>query len=537
MKKSTISRRSFVVASMAAAGAITVGLSSCGGGGKTEGDSKPAADGAAVEGGTITAALSYPTSNAYTPVGVSAAGVMAAYCHTCEALYDLDYATYEPYAALAAGEPEKVSDTEYTIAIREGAKYSDGSDVTVDDVINAIQVEMENDLYKPFLSFIDKVEPADGAVTLKLKYPAESLIKCRLATCRVFPKDTKQEDLDKGTFLSTGPWVMTSCNFEDGGAVDFEPNPNYNGPKPAAAAAMHWDIISDETSRTQYLTEQAVMAMDSVPAANIELCQNAGATVESVDGFGLPFLMFNTNKAPWNDYRVRQAMFYAIDVQKLIDNQLAGYAKALKCFLPESHANFQKAATVYTYDPEKAESLLKDAGVKDLKLELMVNDRWPKDLAPQIKNDWDAVLGKDAVTLNVCEVDWASFADPDGAKYDILLSPGDPSCFGNDPDLWMSWWYADNIWTQQRTFWKVSDPKKFNELQDLLQQAREASGDDQQKLFGKCFDLIAEQVPLYPLMHRQVTSAWWPELLAGFKPVSTTGLYFLDAACTEKSAK
>ncbi|MDD6289144.1 MAG: ABC transporter substrate-binding protein, partial [Eggerthellales bacterium] len=86
-------------------------------------------------------------------------------------------------------------------------------------------------------------------------------------------------------------------------------------------------------------------------------------------------------------------------------------------------------------------------------------------------------------------------------------------------------------------FWKVSDPKKFNELQDLLQQAREASGDDQQKLFGKCFDLIAEQVPLYPLMHRQVTSAWWPELLAGFKPVSTTGLYFLDAACTEKSAK
>ena len=32
----------------------------------------------------------------------------------------------------------------------------------------------------------------------------------------------------------------------------------------------------------------------------------------------------------------------------------------------------------------------------------MVNDRWPKDLAPQIKENWDAVLGDGAVTLNVC---------------------------------------------------------------------------------------------------------------------------------------
>ena len=522
---------------MAAAGAITLGLSSCGGSSSSSSSNTAATTEAeAVEGGTITAAIGYSTSNAYTPVGVSAAAVMAAYCHTCEALYDLDYATYEPYAALAAGDPEKVSDTEYSIAIREGAKYSDGSEVTVDDVVNAIQVEMENDLYAPFLSFIKSVEAGKGAVTLKLNYPAESLLKCRLATCRVFPKATTQDQLDKGTFLSTGPWVMTSCNFEEGGAVEFEPNPNYNGSKPAKAQAMHWDIIVDETSRTTSLTDQSSMVMESVPAANIDLCTQAGATVETVDGFSLPFLMFNTNKAPWNDYRVRQAMFYAIDVEKLIANQLAGYAKPLKCFLPENHANFHEAATVYTYDQEKAASLLKEAGVTDLKLELMVNDRWPKDLSAQIKEDWDAVLGDDAVTLNVCEVDWASFADPDKSTYDILLSPGDPSCFGNDPDLWMSWWYGDNIWTQQRTFWSVSDPEKFQELQDLMQSAREASGDGQQELFNQCFDLIAEQVPLYPLMHRQVSTAWWSNLIAGFKPVSTTGLYFLDAGCTEEGA-
>lgn len=533
MAQMNVSRRSFLAASTAAAGAIVLALGGCGGGEKKQG----AAEGKAVEGGTLTAAIGYSTSNSYTPVGVSAAAVMAAYCHTCEALYDLDYHTYEAYPALAAGEPEKVSETEYHIALREGAKFSDGTDVTPADVVNAIKVEMENALYAPFLSFIDKVTEEANGVCVMLKYPAESLLKCRLATCRVFPKGTAQEDLDKGTFLGTGPWVIKSCNFDAGGAVDFEPNPNYNGSYPATAAAMHWDIITDETARTQYLTEATAQVMESVPAANIDLVKQAGATAESLDSFSLAFLMFNTVKKPFDDYRVRQALFYAIDIEKLINNQLAGYAKALTCFLPETHANYHQAATVYTYDPEKAKTLLADAGVKDLKLELMVNDRWPKDLAAQIKENWDAVLGDNAVTLNVCEVDWAAFNDPKDAKYDILLTPGDPSCFGNDPDLWMSWWYGDNIWTTGRTFWQHSDKKTFDKLQDLMQQAREATGDAQQELFNQCFDLIAEQVPLYPLMHRQVTTAWWPNLIAGFKPVATTGLYFLGASCTEESAK
>ena len=533
MALNNVSRRTFLAASTAAAGAIVLALGGCGGGGNKE---QGAAEGKAVEGGTLTAAIAYSTANSYTPVGVSAAAVMAAYCHTCEALYDLDYATYETYPALAAGEPEKVSETEYHIALREGAKYSDGSEVTPADVVASIKVEMENALYAPFLSFIDKVTEEGNGVCIILKYPAESLLKCRLATCRVFPKGTPQEDLDKGTFLSTGPWVITSCNFDAGGAVDFEPNPNYNGSKPATAAAMHWDIIVDETSRTQYLTEQTAMVMESVPAANVDLVKQSGATVETLDSFSLPFLMFNTVKKPFDDYRVRQALFYAIDVEKLISNQLAGFAKPLTCFLPENHANYHQAATVFTYDPEKAKALLEEAGVKDLKLELMVNDRWPKDLAPQIKENWDAVLGDGAVTLNVCEVDWAAFNDPKDATYDILLSPGDPSCFGNDPDLWMSWWYGDNIWTSGRTFWQHSDKKTFDKLQDLMQQAREATGDAQQELFNQCFDLLAEQVPLYPLMHRQVSTAWWPNLIAGFKPVTTTGLYFLGASCTEESA-
>ena len=43
-----------------------------------------------------------------------------------------------------------------------------------------------------------------------------------------------------------------------------------------------------------------------------------------------------------------------------------------------------------------------------------------------------------------------------------------------------------------------------------------------------CFDLIAEQAPLYPLFHRSVTTAYYADQLDGYEPIGTTGLNFID---------
>lgn len=51
---------------------------------------------------------------------------MAANWYVVEPLYAFNYSDYSMYNALAKGEPVKVSDTEYTVALRDGAKFSDG---------------------------------------------------------------------------------------------------------------------------------------------------------------------------------------------------------------------------------------------------------------------------------------------------------------------------------------------------------------------------------------------------------------------------
>ena len=336
--------------------------------------------------------------------------------------------------------------------------------------------------------------------------------------------------------VGSGPWCYETINAADGGRISFTANHRYTGPWPATCERMEWSVLLDDTRRTDELIDKdvMVMVMEAAPVVRAEELADAGATVEWVPGFNLPFLMFNCEKPPFDDVRVRQALLYAIDVDSLIGTYMAGHARAATSLLPDYFRHYHRAATVYSYDPEKARKLLAEAGVDELALALRANDNWVSTLAPAIAEDWKAV----GVTAEVVLLDTtALFADlstePEPGTllpFDVVLSPGDPSCFGNDADLIISWWYGDNVWTQGRSCWKKAGDGKFDELQTLMQQAREATGNEQQELWNKCFDLLAEEVPLYPLFHRELATGYQETQITGFEPIATTGLVFLGAS-------
>ncbi len=264
------------------------------------------------------------------------------------------------------------------------------------------------------------------------------------------------------------------------------------------------------------------MAIEDVPyidAASVA----AVATVEKAQSFGLLFAMFNTAAKPFDDLRVRQAFFYALDMDKIIGTGMLDNAAPATCFLPKTHPNYHEASTVYTYDPDKAKALLADAGVPQLDITLMSTDHgWVKDLAPIIKESLDAVGFN--TTLDIGQ-SGGQYSKVDAGEMQVMIAPGDPSVFGNDPDILMQWWYGDNIWPTKRYNW--SESAEYKQLTDLLNTALRETGDAQQATWNQAFDLLSEQVPLYPLLHRQLSTAWDDEQLEGFAPVPTTGLSFL----------
>lgn len=478
---------------------------------------------------TLTAAMAYEGSDP-NPIGTSSGVFLAAGWHVFEGLYELNMHTYRAECGLAADAPVQIDDLEYEVTLREDTVFSDGSPLISADVVNAFERNGESDLYGAFLSFITAVSaPDERTVHFKLNAPMGSVLQERLALVRVFPATITDEELASKP-VGSGPWCYETINAADGGRISFTANHRYTGPWPATCERMEWSVLLDDTRRTDELIDKDVMVMEAAPVVRAEELADAGATVEWVPGFNLPFLMFNCEKPPFDDVRVRQALLYAIDVDSLIGTYMAGHARAATSLLPDYFRHYHRAATVYSYDPEKARKLLAEAGVDELALTLRANDNWVSTLAPAIAEDWKAV----GVTAEVVLLDTtALFADlstePEPGTllpFDVVLSPGDPSCFGNDADLIISWWYGDNVWTRARSRWATTPA--FAEMAELLAEARsKTSEDEQQPLWNQCFDIIAAEVPLYPLFHRETATAWWTAQLDDYDPISATGLNFL----------
>ncbi|UXM92432.1 ABC transporter substrate-binding protein [Paenarthrobacter sp. JL.01a] len=521
------SRRNFLKLSGAvgAAAAFTATLSACGGAASTT--TGNATNTAAVNKDlTIEAGISYALSTGFDPLSSSGATPMAANLHIFEGLIELHPATREPYNALAASDPKKVNDTTYQVTIREGAKFHDGTPVTTEDVAFSFTRVMDpanKSLFSQFIPFIQDVKPVDAKTvefTLKYAFPG---FGPRISVVKIVPKalatDLKAFDAKP---VGSGPYKLVSAVKDD--KIVFEAFADYNGPKPALAKGMTWLLLSDAAARVTAVQSGRVQAIEDVPYLDVDGLKSK-VKVESVQSFGLLFLMFNCAKAPFDNKLVRQALHYGLDKEAIIKKALFGNAKAASSYFQEGHPDYVKAKNVYGFDTSKAADLLKQAGVTNLEFELLTTDTaWVKDVAPLILESWNKIPGV-KVTVKSLQ-SGALYSDRVGkGDYSVVAAPGDPSVFGNDADLLLSWFYSGSTWMEKRAFWTAPERTK---LQDLMNKGSQASGEEAKKTVGEIVDLVSEEVPLYPVFHRQLPSAWDEKKLNGFKPLPTTGLSFID---------
>ncbi|MBB1508323.1 ABC transporter substrate-binding protein [Tessaracoccus sp. MC1756] len=488
---------------------------------------------AAVTDGKITAAISYELgTNGYDPMTTTAALTVAANWHTMEGLTELHPATREVFAALGSDMPSQVDDTTWEVTLRDGAVFHDGSPVTPEDVVFSFERVLNPDnasLYAAFIPFIESVTAKDDkTVTIKTSYPF-SLVPERLAVVKIVPKalveaDQKAFDLAP---IGTGPYKLTD-NGAASQVLKFERFDQYTGPQAARAAEMEWQIIPDDSTRTNALSSDTVQAIDSVPAANLaQLAETKSVAAEQ--GFGLLFMMFNCGAAPMNEVKNRQAILYALDYDRICKVGMSDLASPAKSFVHEAHPAFKEASVQYAGNVAKAKELLAETGLTSVRL-LSSDHGWFAAVRPIVKESLEAA----GLTVAYEEKKSSDvYATIDGAvdAYDVVMAPGDPSVFGDDADLLLRWWYAGDTWTDARMHWKGQD--SYNQVQDLLGQASESTGDEQVGIWHQVFDLVSENAPLYPIFHRKSPTAFDAETLQDFKPIPVTGLSFVGVGSTK----
>lgn len=522
-----VDRRHFLrlMGTIGTASAFTGTLAACGGPASTTG---PSAGGAK---DTIEAGLSYGLSGGFDPLTASGAAPVAANMHIFEGMVDLDPVTREPYAALATGLPQKIDETTYRMTLRPGATFHDGSPVTVDDVVfsfNRVLDPANDSLMLPFVPFLAGVEAIDPqTVEFTLHHPF-ALLDSRISVVKIVPKKIVEADEDAfdATPVGSGPFQLVSATKDD--KIVFRRWESYNGPQPAKVTNMIWRLLADSAARISALESGRVLAIEDVPVIDVKRAR-ARSQVESVQSFGQLFLMFNCSKHPFSDKRVRQALHYAIDKDKVIATAMVGNGTAATSYLQESHPDYRKASTVYGHNRKKAKRLLSEAGVSNLSLTLTTTDTgWVADIAPLIKESWDAIGVR--TELDIAKSS-GQYKKVEAGAFQVMAAPGDPSVFGADPDLLMSWYYTSNTWAQKRFRWAGTPPHR--QVLDLMERAAQNPDPKARtELWSQAVDIVADEAPLYPIVHRKLPTAWNSESLAHFRPMATTGLSFLGVGRT-----
>ena len=281
-----LSRRSFLGVSASAAMMAT--LAGCGGSGT---DDSGSASGSGKEGGATLSVGSAYAPSSYDPANCSSAFCLSANSNVMEGLYNIDLHDYSATYGLADKDPEKVDDKTFEVKLRKGAKFSDGTDVTADDVVESFKkASAEGGMYVSFLSMFESIEKKDDTtVTVKVSIPNFSLLKERLAIIKIQPKDITTDEASAKP-VGTGPWMYKELSDTSAHLV---PNKKYNGSHPAKDKKLQIDSLVDATARVTAQEEGSTLISESVPPESIDQLKSDGCKIDKVEGFGTRFIMFN----------------------------------------------------------------------------------------------------------------------------------------------------------------------------------------------------------------------------------------------------
>jgi peptide/nickel transport system substrate-binding protein len=364
---------------------IALAAAGCGGSGNGSESGEPIADEAKAEGPSAGPDQEITVAAGAEPAGLDPQkedddGVSLTFHRVYEALYDFDVGG-QLVPLLAEGMPKQVDDTTWEVKLKEGVKFSDGSDFTADDVKYSIDRITDPDYGSAFtqIGTVKKTEVVDDTTVRFTTKAPDPLLPNELKVARIVSEGAGEKK-DWKNSNGTGPYKLAS--YEAGSRAVLEYNENYRGEKPQVTT-VNLRFMPDATTRIQALEAGEVDLVAGISPDQASRAPKVAATAgPTVTGI----VRLNTYEGPFADEKVRQAVNYAVDKEAINESLYGGYAEPSLCqvTLP-SAANFNKSLQPYPHDPEKAKQLVEEAGATGEQVDIS----WSTGVFPQ-----DRALGE-----------------------------------------------------------------------------------------------------------------------------------------------
>jgi len=167
--------------------------------------------------------------------------------------------------------------------------------------------------------------------------------------------------------VGIGPYKFDNYD-EANKTVTLVANDQYYGEQPKTPKIV-FKIIPDESTRRQELEAGSIDGYDLPNPVDWAGLEESGNSVEVRPAFNILYMGLNPERNPkLKNLKVRQALAYALNREQMVQTQLPEGATVASQFMPEAVSGYNTSLEPYAYDPEKAKSLLKEAGAEGMKL-------------------------------------------------------------------------------------------------------------------------------------------------------------------------
>ncbi|HEY7470409.1 MAG TPA: ABC transporter substrate-binding protein [Acidimicrobiia bacterium] len=274
----------------------------------------------------------------------------------------------------------------YTFPLREGVVFSDGTEMTAEDVkyswdrvVELALPEGQSELFSNVAetrvvddyTFEVTLNQVDAAFLAFLAAaPAASVVSMDAVESNGGIVAGQPNEYMAQNMVGTGPYTLAS--WERGDRMSFDINPDYWGEP--AHLPVRWELIVDSPATGLQAKEYDIVDISPTDVPSIEPIEHAVVDTSTLDLQVLQIGM-NMNIAEgslpegdtipldfFQDVRVRQAFNYAFNYQGYIDGILGGLGGRASFVLPTGMYGYDPEAPIYPTDPAMAEQLFTEAG-------------------------------------------------------------------------------------------------------------------------------------------------------------------------------